>query len=141
MVNLKKIITDKKLDKIQLAKALFPSVLHPVLALDRVLSEKVEMTAEQYRILSDITQIPIGFLISDKWLVYSDSPNNIKFLRGDIVAILNTKNWLTVVHEYRDGAYLPTYEVKAQNAPLKVFLQDLTDMVISNNVTHLKSIK
>jgi hypothetical protein len=141
MLNLKKIIEAKNLDKTSIAAQLFPNNSRQDMALARLLKGESEMTAEQYRKLSEITKIPLGFLISDKWLVYADCPNEVKFLRGDVVAVLNTKSWLTVVHEYRDGAYLPTYEVKAENAPLKVFLQDLTDLVISNNVTHLKSLK
>jgi hypothetical protein len=134
-------IAIKKLDKRAVAEALFPKALHPLPALNRVANGEAELSAEQYRIFSNLTGIPIGFLVSQDWLVGSDKLEEIFFMRGDIIVKLNTKDYITVVHQYKDGVYKPLYEVKAENAPLNVFLQDLIDLVISGNVTNLKSIK
>lgn len=141
MQNLQKIIDAKKLDKTELAKSLFPKNSHPVMALDRVLNGLVELSAEQYRVLSNLTEIPLGFLVSQDWLIGSEKPEEIYFLRGDVIVKLRTKDYITVIHQYKEGEYRPIYEVKAANVPAKLLLQDLIDLVISGNVTNLKSIK
>lgn len=141
MRDILKTIAVKKLDKRAVAEALFPKALHPLPALNRVANGEAELSAEQYRVFSVLTGVPVGFLVSQDWLIGSEKLDEIYFLRGDIIVKLNTKDYLTVVHQYKNGEYRPLYEVKAENAPIKVLLQDLIDLVISGNVTNLKSIK
>lgn len=138
MLNIKKIISDKKLDRKAVAKELFPSHKFPMYALN-LLESTSDMTGEQYKIFSRLTNIPVGFLIEDKWKVSADQPNKLIFSKGDVKAEVNTSNWLTVIHLYKDGAYQPTYEIQAENVPVKLFLEHLTEVVHTNKVKHLKS--
>lgn len=141
MIDLLKIIAAKKLDKRAVAETLFPNADHPLPALHRITRGDGELSAEQYRVLSDLTNIPIGFLMSEDWRLTSESPNEIKFLRGEIQAVLNTVDYISVVSVLKDGAFVPVFELATANLPLKVYLQDLVNFVISNNVKSLKSIK
>lgn len=141
MIDILKIITAKKLDKTAVAKTLFPSTGHPLAGLHRITRGEGELSAQQYRIFSDLTNIPIGFLMSNDWRVVTESPNEIKFLRGEVQAALNTANYITVISVLKDGAFVPVFELATANMPLKVYLQDLVNFVISNNVKSLKTIK
>jgi len=143
MLNLQKIIDVKNLDRAALAKKLFSGVTRSDMALTRVLRGEQELTVEQYRILAEITEIPLGFLVTQDWLIGAEEEGKVHFLRGDIIAQLDTQDWLTVVHQYRDGSYVPVFEVKVTEGkiPLSVYLEDLTNIVISNNVKYLKPVK
>ena len=143
MLNLQKIIDAKNLDRAALAKKLFSGVTRSDMALTRVLRGEQELTVEQYRILAEITEIPLGFLVTQDWLIGAEEEGKVHFLRGDIIAQLDTQDWLTVVHQYRCGSYVPVFEVKVTEGkiPLSVYLEDLTNIVISNNVKYLKPVK
>lgn len=131
MKHLAEIIRTQKLSKSELAKALFPQVGFPLMALDRVLNGQRELSVMECRVLSEITSIPIGFLVSDSWRSYPSNSDEISFLKGDVIVKLNVKKWLTVVHIFRDGAYQPTFNFETKNVPLSVYLDDITSMVIS----------
>lgn len=141
MIDILKIIAVKKLDKRAVAETLFPNADHPLPALHRVTRGESELSAEQYRLLADLTNIPVGFLMTKDWRVVTEAPNEIKFLRGEIQAALNSANYISVISVLKDGAYVPVFELVTANLPLKVYLQDLVNFVISNNVKSLKSIK
>jgi len=140
MKTLKKIIQLKKLGKRELAEALFPDAKHPLMTLNRVLSGERPLSVEEFKILAEITDIPVGFLISDTWDVTANKAEELNFRKGDVLLEVNTEFWIAYVYKIIAGDRTLIYRVRAQNAPLKVFLSDITDLIITKNSNTLKSI-
>jgi len=140
METLKKIIQLKKLGKRELAEALFPDAKHPLMTLNRVLSDERPLSVEEFKILEEITDIPIGFLITETWDIRADCIDFINFSKGDITCEADTSSWVVRVYEFAGGGRNLLYKVQAQNAPLKVFLSDITELIITKTSNNLKSI-
>jgi transcriptional regulator with XRE-family HTH domain len=140
METLKKIIKLKKLGKRELAEALFPDAKHPLMTLNRVLSDERPLSVEEFKILAEITDIPIGFLITEKWDITADCLDFISFSKGDITCEAETSSWVVRVYKFAPGGRNLVYKVQAQNAPLKVFLSDVTDLIIQKSSNKLINI-
>jgi len=140
METLKKIIKLKKLGKRELAEALFPDAKHPMLTLNRVLSDERPFSVEEFKILAEITDVPIGFLITDTWDMTADSISELKFSKGEINLEVYTAFWIVYVYKIVTGERTLIFKVQAQNAPLKVFLSDITDLIIKKSSNNLINI-
>ena len=140
METLKKIIQLKKLGKRELAEALFPDAKHPLMTLNRVLSDERPLSVEEFKILEEITDIPIGFLITETWDIRAGRFGVLKFAKGEILCEVTGSLDQASVYEFRMGHPTLIYRVEAQNAPLKVFLSDITDLIITKTSNNLKSI-
>jgi len=141
MKYIKKIIEAGKYDRRKFAEALFPDAGFPLMALSRVEKGDGVLTAKQYQTLSELSNVPIGFLIAEKWSIDAVKPNELIFKKGEIEARLYTSSWVSVVSKTENGIAKILFDVKAENAPLSVFLEDIVNLIIFNNFQHLKSIK
>lgn len=105
--NLKRLIRDRNLNVDELAKLLYPTVGHPAMSLDRVISGTSELKTSQMQALSKYTGMGLDELFGyDKWNALVNGPNIHKFHNGQYRAELNTETWTakfwhleTLVHE------------------------------------------
>lgn len=141
MKYIKKIIEAGKYDRRKFAEALFPDAGFPLMALSRVEKGDGVLTAKQYQTLSELSNVPIGFLIAEKWEIASCSAEVIRFSKGELSAEVCTRDWIMQLFELKEGVKCVKFAVKAENAPLSVFLEDIVNLIIFNNFQHLKSIK
>lgn len=97
--NLKDVIEHFRLDKIAIRTLLFPNNEHPDRALNRVLSGKMQLDANQLAILANYIGVSVNDLYnSGSWRhVKSDQNDRIVFMRGDIVANLDISDGSTLL--------------------------------------------
>jgi len=141
MIDLQKIIDAKKFDKRKFAEHLFPNAGHPLMALQRIMNGTAELSADQYRALSEVTEIPLAFLMAKDWTVYSSAPAVITFVKGEVLVDRNYATSMAQISVIRSGQNFPIFKLKSENVPLKIFLNDITDLVIGFDINTLKSLK
>ena len=96
-IDLNQIIKDNNLSVSELAKQLFPTNKHPKLALDRVLSMRSVLDANQISKLALMLDIPISELFEGgRWKMKSVGDTHT-FTTGDYKAILDFKNNFTKI--------------------------------------------
>ncbi len=92
-INLKKLITDKGLNKVRLAKELYPENQHPSSALKRVLIGEAMLDEEQISRLSLLTNTSINALFSGDWKVRNKK--NIVYFENELFhGELDRDTWL-----------------------------------------------
>jgi len=132
-IQLQKIIDLQKLDTSKLAAELFAGHKHPAMALNRVLSGKMLLNATQVMQLSEITNLPIGFLYSAGGWLASATPTRTFFVSGEVLAELEPnrlKTKISYTHKGRD--FVETY-VHPSSIGAKTYLSELTEIVIKNS--------
>jgi len=132
-IQLQKIIDLQKLDTSKLAAELFAGHKHPAMALNRVLSGKMLLNAKQVIQLSDITNLPIGFLYSAGGWLASAEINKLTFVAGEVLAELDTKTFRTLISYFHKGAPFVQTVLHPAGTSAKTYLSELTEIVIKNS--------
>lgn len=132
-IQLQKIIDLQGLDSSSLALALFPSHKFPSQALHRVCKGEGLLNSDQVLTLSEITNIPVGFLYaSGEWRA-EGTLNKISFVSGEVTADLNLSNFSTKLTTFHKGRLFVETVIHPQDIHAKVYLSELTDLVIKNS--------
>jgi hypothetical protein len=134
-IQLQKIIDLQGLDTIKLANELFPGLKHPSMSLTRVINGDMLLNSEQVLKLSEITNIPVGFLYAaGEWLA-SGTLNKLSFVSGEVVAEVTPTptKWVTKISYFHKGQPFVQTVLKPAEINAKVFLSDLTDIIIKNS--------
>jgi hypothetical protein len=95
-INLKEIIEKGNLDTNEVASHLFPGNSYPRLALNRILTGKAVLDADQISKLSMFASIPIDQLY-DKWKASYNNTGVHTFTYQDFIAYLDTNTWITQI--------------------------------------------
>jgi hypothetical protein len=137
IIEIKKIIEAQRLDIRQVAAELFPEVGFPMLALQRILNGKGDLTSSQVVAFSKITGLPIGFLYSNKkWKIQSIyKPSNrdiLKFTSGEVWCFLDTDSATTDLFLPNSNKNVASIRVKTVNVPLSVYLSEISDIIIKH---------
>ena len=119
-LDLQKIINDQNLDVNELAAKLFPGNKHSYLALHRVIKGKTELSASQISTLSQVTGLTIDELFGGSWRTVAKG-DLITFSKGDVLAELNTKTWITRI--YKNNTLIFEDVIVSQSISLKEFLK------------------
>lgn len=131
-IDLNKIMTDKNLDKKEIAKLLFPENKHASLALSRILKGEAELDAAQINRLSNYTNIPIQDLYKKEgWKMESNSMDFIEFYKDDFKAHLNTTNWTTRV--FHNGSMFHEEIIHDGFIPLSTYIGKLEEIINNKN--------
>jgi len=94
-INLKEIIEKSNLDINDVAIQLFPGNKYARLALNRILSGKAVLDADQISKLSLLANIPISQLYENWKATYNGDKGVHTFTYGDFTAYLDTNKWVT----------------------------------------------
>jgi hypothetical protein len=130
-INLQKIIDLQNLNITKLGRALFPKAKYPYLAVHRIIKGLAPLTADQVSILSEYTNIPIGFLYADGNFDVLAQNNTIEYRCGEILAELNTQTWETQI--YKNGEkYLSPFKT-SEDTTHRVYISNLKNIIIKNN--------
>lgn len=132
-IQLSKIIELQGLDPRFLAMKLFPSHKYPAQALDRVVKGEGLLNSDQVLTLSEITNIPVGFLYAAGEWTAQGTLNKISFVSGEVVADLDLKSFKTKLSHFHKGREFVETVVHPQDIHAKVYLSDLTDLIIKNS--------
>lgn len=134
-IQLQKIIDLQGLDSMKLASELFPGLKHPSMSLTRVLNGEMLLNSDQVQKLSEITNIPVGFITASGQWESCGTLEEICFIAGEVTADLtSTKSgYKTKISYFHKGlpfvmTVLHPIEIKAD-----VYLSKLTDEIIKNS--------
>lgn len=134
-IQLQKIIDLQGLDTAKLAVKLFPNVKHPSMSLTRVINGDLLLRTDQLQLLSEITNIPVGFITASGQWESCGTLEEICFIAGEVTADLtSTKSgYKTKISYFHKGqpfvmTMLHPIEIKAD-----VYLSQLTDEIIKNS--------
>lgn len=134
-IQLQKIIDLQGLDSMKLATELFPGLKHPSMSLTRVLNGEMLLNSAQVQKLSEITNIPVGFIMAGgEWLA-TGTLREILFISGDVLAEVSPTptKWHTKISYFHMGRPFVQTIVKPHDIPASVFLSELTDEIIKNS--------
>ena len=129
-IELQKIINAKGILIKDLGKILFPKTKYPYLAIRRIMRGEAFLSSEQIVLLSEYTNIPLGFLFNfGKWeLALQDK--KMKAVSGEITAELNTETWETQL--FKNGeTYLAPFKF-AHGVEISTYLEHLTNLILKN---------
>lgn len=130
-INLSLLIKELNLDQELIAKLLFPSNLHPKLALSRILKGETEMNESQLLSLSSHTGMSIDDLfVRSAWKMESKDYMLI-FTFKDSVAKLDTRNFLLTI-QVENNTVLEQVILKPQQT-VKEFISFLNNKIQENN--------
>jgi hypothetical protein len=139
VIQIKKIIEAQKLDIKLVAAELFPTVSFPVMSLTRILTGHGELSAWQVKKFSEITNLPIGFIYcAGKWEVkqnfkfFSKKETGLRFKAGEVFVDLDIEKWVSVIALPQKDSSLFHVIVETKNAPLSVYLSEITDVIIKH---------
>jgi len=134
-IQLQKIITLQGLDPQALARELFPNHSYPVQAMDRVIKGLGLLNSDQVLKLSEITNIPVGFLYASGEWVATGTLNKISFVSGEVIAEVTPTptKWLTKIMSFHKGRPFIQTTIHHSDIPAKVYLSELTDLIIKNS--------
>lgn len=135
-INLAKIIETHKLDAGEIAKQLFPGILYPKLALNRVLKGEAELNASQISKLSAVTEIPIEDLFSKngwKTKLNNDAPaNEHVFENGEYIAIFNSDTFKAKL--YFKNSLLHDEIIISKSIALSEFFEMLENIIEQKSI-------
>lgn len=134
-IQLQKIIDLQGLDSMKLASELFPGLKHPSMSLTRVINGELLLRSDQLQKLSEITNIPVGFILaSGEWLA-TGTLQQLTFLSGEVLAEVSATptKWHTKISYFHKGRPFVQTVVKPHDIPASVFLSELTDEIIKNS--------
>lgn len=132
-IDVKKLITVRKLDKKELSKVLYPKAKHPSPALSRLLSGKSKLSEEQIYRLAMFTGLSIDALYYDsmQWSMKS-SDSLIRFTLDNYSAIYSPQTGITKI--YHLESLLATHVISTPNQPLSDYLTEINRIVINKSV-------
>lgn len=97
-INLDHVILGAGLDRIQVAKQLYPDVLHPMQSMSRVIRGESKLDEEQIFKLAALVGCDVSDLyVFDHWKVASQDKIHV-FSKGDWDAILDTTTNITRIY-------------------------------------------
>lgn len=132
-IDVKKLITVRKLDKKQLSVVLYPKAKHPSLALGRLIKGKSKLSEEQIYRLAMFTGLSIDALYYDsmQWSMKS-SDSLIRFTLDNYSAIYSPQTGITKI--YHLESLLATHVISTPNQPLSDYLTEINRIVINKSV-------
>jgi hypothetical protein len=130
-INLDRIIKSKNLDKKELAQKLFPDNKYAALALNRVIRGDGFLDSKQISLLSALVSIPIGELFTGSGWDLKSSRDTLIITSDKFRAELDRNTWVTKVYENRSLFHESL--IHSRNAPLSLYLADLTKIVDHQN--------
>jgi hypothetical protein len=130
-INLDRIIKSKNLDKKELAQKLFPDNKYAALALNRVIRGDGFLDSKQISLLSELVSIPIGELFTGSGWDLKSSRDTLIITSDKFRAELDRNTWVTKVYENRSLFHESL--IHSRNAPLSLYLADLTKIVDHQN--------
>jgi hypothetical protein len=132
-IQLQKIIDLQGLDSSKLAQELFKGHKHPSMALSRVLTGKMLLNANQVAQLAELTGLPIGFIYAAGEWRGSATDKKLFFSCGEVTAERDALTLKTKLSYFHKGQpYIETL-VHPSNMPAKLYLSELTEIVIKNS--------
>jgi len=137
IIEIKKIIEAQRLDIRQVAAELFPDVGFPMLALQRILNGKGDLTSSQVVAFSKITGLPIGFLYSSKtWTIKNISAKEtvglkgLFFESGEVYCVLDLENEISLLSLPNSNKTIEKIKLITKNVQLSVYLSEINDIII-----------
>jgi hypothetical protein len=132
LIQIKRIIEVQMLDINLVASKLFPDAGFPLMALQRIINGKGDLTTCQVLIFSQITGIPIGFLYSSKeWSIKTFSAKDkLKFTSGEVWCSLDVEKGASILCLPNSNNSLTHVGLSTPNVALSVYLSELTDIII-----------
>lgn len=133
-IDLKRLIADRDLDKVELAKVLFPGNLHPSSALARVLQGRARLKEEQIYRLSIYTGLSIDSLYADLLYWKTQQQNDVvRFSRDSYTAIYSPATGITKIYHLEN--LLATQVLGAPNQLLSEYFQQIDEIIINKSVS------
>lgn len=132
-IQIQKIIDLQGLDTRFLAMKLFPSHKFPAQALDRVIKGEGLLNSEQVLTLSEITNLPIGFLYASGEWTASGNLNKITYVAGEVTAEIDMRTFKTKISHTHKGHFFVETLVHPADIKASVYLSELTDTIIKNS--------
>jgi len=129
MIDLKKLINDRNLDKKEIASLLFPDHRHPSLALNRIISGESKLDSDQISKLSSFSGVSIADMFSGKnRCLGSQRINEMTFENGDYKAILDMSNWSTKI--FHKDSLFHDQVLHSISIPLREYLEMLDQLIL-----------
>lgn len=139
-IQLQKIIDLQKLDSVKLAAELFPGHKHPSMALSRVITGQGLLNSEQVLKLSEITNLPIGFIYASGEWKASASGKTISFVAGEVEACLTPAfgalGYRTAVNYFHKDKEFTLTLLHPSDTSAKAYLSELAEAVIKNSINN-----
>lgn len=128
-IKLREIIEAKGLTFEHVGQKLFPKARFPYMAIKRVMDGKAVLDADQISILSQLTDIPVGYLFSGGEWGASLKGSIITFTSGEYIAELNTQTWQTKIYE--KGALFHDVLIHPEGVALSSYLKQINEIIIN----------
>lgn len=102
-LNVKRILEERKQNKTEVAKLLFPDVRFPRRAFSRILTGEAELSASQVSLLAEFLQVDVTELYQpDRWLWKDTADGKLIFVYGINFRVeINLDTWEYAIH-YKD---------------------------------------
>lgn len=127
-IDLMAVMDKYKLDKKDLAVALFPSNKYASVALTRVLNGINLLDSEQLSKLASMAGVSVDSLYTDRqWEQTSNKSGEIIFTKDDFRAVLNTDTWITKL--YAKETLKHEEVLSSKTVPLSEYLEKLNEII------------
>jgi hypothetical protein len=133
LIDIRKLMQERNLDRSTLARVLFPLNKHPNMALTRHMCGSSQLTESQIYRLSIYTCLPIEALY-EEFIAWKKKEENglVRFSRDTYSAIYSPVTGITKIYQF--DSLLATHIISKSNQPLNEYLEEVNQVIINNSI-------